>query len=327
MQQYFGVDEYSFNAQNKKLLAFELLKQLLFLLLHLRRYQIFMIKFAGYWSFFPALITRISNKKTVIITGGTDCVSFPAFGYGNFQNKSLAAFTSFSFRHANHIVALHESMIFQEYNYDPKFGKTQGIKAFIPDLKTPYNIISNGYNPNYWKQTEEKIPNTFITVAGGIHTEKRRILKGIDLILEVAPWFPNCKFILVGASPSDLPEVPINVELIGFQDTDQLIGHYSRATYYLQLSVSEGFPNALCEAMLCNCVPIVSEVASMPYIVGETGFVLKNRNATTLKNVIEQALNADSHSLGKSARNRIAENFSEEKRGIEMKKLISGLIN
>jgi glycosyltransferase involved in cell wall biosynthesis len=286
-----------------------------------------MIKFAGYWSFFPALIARLSNKKTVIITGGTDCVSFPTFGYGNFQNKSLAAFTTFSFRRAHHIVALHESMIFQDYNYDPDFGKTQGIKAFIPDLKTPFSIISNGYNPQYWKQIEEKIPNTFITVAGGIDTEKRRILKGIDLILEVAPHFPSCKFILVGANVADLPEVPKNVELIGFQDTEQLISHYSRAAFYLQLSVSEGFPNALCEAMLCNCVPIVSEVASMPFIVANTGFILKNRNTTKLKSIIEQALKADLLALGKLARNRIAENFSEEKRGNEMKKQINGLMD
>ena len=50
---------------------------------------------------------------------------------------------------------------------------------------------------------------------------------------------------------------------------------YNESKFYFQLSNTEGFGVALCEAMLCGCVPIVSDVNFLPSIVGNSGFVLK----------------------------------------------------
>ena len=37
--------------------------------------------------FLPILFSKIFFKKSIVVAGGTDCVSFPSIGYGNFSNK------------------------------------------------------------------------------------------------------------------------------------------------------------------------------------------------------------------------------------------------
>jgi glycosyltransferase involved in cell wall biosynthesis len=63
--------------------------------------------------------------------------------------------------------------------------------------------------------------------------------------------------------------------------------------YYVQLSISEGFPNALCEAMACGCIPIVSHVASMPFIVADKGLVIKKRNVEELVSAVTRFMESE----------------------------------
>lgn len=320
LSEKFKVGEYYFNSGNKKRLPWELIKQIVFLKFHLFRYDLYFIKFAGYWSLFPILLARFFGKKAIIITGGTDCVGFPSIGYGNFQNKLLAWFTKLSFLKASKIIALHESMILNQYTYSTCINQSQGIKAFLPNLNTSFIEIPNGYDAGFWKSKEKKTSPTFITVATGLGENRRRLLKGIDIILQIAPEFPKSKFFIVGTDDSEISQHPENVILVSKKTSEELVEIYSQAQFYLQLSMSEGFPNSLCEAMLCECVPIVSQVASMPFIVDDSGFILERKDIDLLKNLIAKALASDAEALGIKARKRIADNFTEEKRA-------EGLIN
>jgi len=134
LSEKFDVGEYFFNSGNKKMLPRELIKQIVFLKFHLFRYDLYLIKFAGYWSLMPVIFAKLFGKKSIIITGGTDCVGFPSFGYGNFQNKLLGWFPKNSFNKTTTIVALHNSMIFDNYTYSTCLNENQGIKAFIPKI-------------------------------------------------------------------------------------------------------------------------------------------------------------------------------------------------
>lgn len=314
LSEKFVVEEYYFNSSNKKLLPWELIKQLGFLKLHLFRYDLYLIKFSGYWSLMPVLLARFFGRKSIIITGGTDCVGFPSIGYGNFQNPLLAWFTKVSFKLASKIVALHKSMLLYDYTYTQEDYAKQGILQFIPNLKTPYIEIYNGYDADFWTQGQDKEPQTYITVASGLGEERRRILKGIDLILELAVKRPKSKFIIVGGEESEMNSIPSNVSILPKKAPEELRLLYQKASFYLQLSLSEGFPNSLCEAMLCGCVPIVSNVSSMPFIIEGCGLVLKQKSVEDLNELLEAIDPNKLRDLGQKSRERIASNFTWQKR-------------
>jgi glycosyltransferase involved in cell wall biosynthesis len=71
----------------------------------------------------------------------------------------------------------------------------------------------------------------------------------------------------------------------------------------------EGFPSAPCEAMLCECIPITSNVGALPLIVGDAGFILDRKDPEKLKELFKQALASNVDDLGKKARRRIIAKF------------------
>lgn len=328
LSERYEVVEFLFRTKPKFLLPFELVRLKLFLLRNLFSIKLYVVMFAGYWSLLPAIFAKIFGKRNLIITGGTDCVSFPEIGYGNFQNPLIAWFTKQSFKLSTRIVALHSSMILADYKYLPLTYKRQGIKAFVPNLKTEIDIIENGYDAAFWRPQGSSKSKTFLSVALGIENAKTRNIKGYDLILEVAKNYPSYEFVFVGLSSTQVDfEVPANVQLHGKTNAEELRKYYSQSQFYLQLSMSEGFPNALCEAMLCECVPIVSAVASMPEIVGSSGFILPQKDLNLLTQIIEKALQSDLEQLGKAARHRISSQYTEQMRAEKLNSLIKNLMD
>ena len=305
-----------FSVSNKYLVPLSFLNQFVFILLNIFRSDIIVCQFAGYHSFLPVFLARLFFKPSLIVLGGTDCVSFPSIRYGNFQKWPLSVFTELSCKLARHLAPVHESLMRSDYSYQNLYHKQQGLKAFMPSLTTPHTTIFNGYDPAKWFRNGEKRHNTFLTVSGGLNMPFTFQLKGIDLIFEVASYFPDCEFTIVGAEVNyNLPASPSNVKLIPPVKNEELIAYYSRTEFYLQLSMSEGFPNALSEAMLCECVPIVSAVGAMPDMAEGVGFILKNKNASLLTDLIKETLRSDRSNLGKQARERIQKRYPESLRG------------
>lgn len=322
----YDIDSFVFNPSKKIATILFFIKQLLFIGKYQSSAHIFICQFAGYHSFIPSLYAKITRKPCLIITGGTDCVSFPSIRYGNFSKKLLGKFTKWSYQCSSHISPVHEALMLSDYTYTNTDFPKQGLQYFLPNLSVPYTTIYNGYDSSFWYKKKEKIKNRFVTVTAGINMHFTKKLKGIDLILDVAPYFPNCEFVIIGVPNSyTLNEKSTNIIKVPFVENSKLPEFYSEAEFYLQLSMSEGFPNALSEAMLCECIPIVSNVGAMPSIIGNSGFILTNRNSEELKELIRQALNCNKSILGQKARERIATNYPEENRKKELLKLVRTL--
>lgn len=314
LQEKYQVLDFFFDTANKKRYLVLLIKQKLFLLRHIFGTKLIVCQFAGNHTFLPILFSKLFFKKSIIVAGGTDCVSFPSIEYGNFYNKLLAFTTAYSFKKCHLILPVHETLVEYNYTYQNNDFEKQGYRYFIPNIKTPYKVIYNGYDSNKWYCNSEKEKITFVTIGAGLGSRFGFKLKGIDLIFSIANHFPKAIFYIVGGKDIK-QEAPANVKLLDKIPNDKLRDFLNTKQFYLQLSMSEGFPNALSEAMLCECVPVVSNVGGMPDIVSDCGFILKTKDENQLVDLVTLAINnPDLTILGKKARERIKNNYTFEKR-------------
>jgi glycosyltransferase involved in cell wall biosynthesis len=310
--QYLG-----FNLQKKWQLPFFLFLQLFTVPIKLFKTKGTLIYFGGYHSLIPVIWAKIFKVKSVIIVGGTDAVSFPEINYGNFRKPILAWFTKKSYQWCSIIAPVHKTLAFTDYQY---FNKSkQGVLAYVPSVHPKIKAINNGYRPWLWSRLNRtRKPKSFLTVSLtlGYAYFKR---KGIDLILEAAKNFPECSFTIVGAdNPEIMKLAPPNVSWLAPVPLEELNEIYNQHQFYLQLSICEGLPNSLCEAMLCGCVPIGSSAMSIPEIIGDAGFVVAKRDLNLLYNTIYQALSSDIENLSEKATNRIITNYHFDKRKFEL---------
>jgi len=183
----------------------------------------------------------------------------------------------------------------------------------IPDLKTPIQVIPNGFDTDFWKNLGKKRkPFSFLSVATGTSNPSRAIVKGYDLIEELAERHPNWTFTLVG--DAGYFSTNQNVNVLGKMKPNELLELYNSHQFYLQLSTSEGFPNALGEAMACGCIPIGSAVGAIPEIIGETGFVLKMKNSHLLEELFKNIDPIQTQKFSQEASEKIRREFNFGKR-------------
>ncbi len=100
--------------------------------------------------------------------------------------------------------------------------------------------------------------------------------KGVKEILEVAKYFPEIKFTLIGKvlleiEPSQQSE---NVIFMGPVGNDEVINHLRSADIFLFPTYTEGFSNALLEAMAAGLPIITTPVGANEDMIEKSGGVL-----------------------------------------------------
>ena len=307
----FQVIPYHFETSKKWKLPVAFIKQFIFLVKNLRKTDVLVSQSSGYLSFIPSLFHRFLKTPLVLIAIGTDCVKFPEIKYGAHSKILLSWFTKFSFRNASLILPVHKALIFSKYTYYPIQFPEQGIKAFVKNLHTPITEVVNGFDSNLWKiLPTERVKNSFLSITTSL-SQTGYYLKGVDMMVAMAKTFPDYHFTIVGKVLLT-EEVPTNMKIIENVPHEQLLNIYNQHQYYLQLSMSEGFPNTLCEAMLCGCIPIGSNVSSIPEIIGNQGFILEKKDKVLLKEVFENLAKSEISPI--DVRNGIVEKFPLERR-------------
>ena len=82
----------------------------------------------------------------------------------------------------------------------------------------------------------------------------------------------------------------------------------------------------LCEAMLCGCVPVVSDVGAMPEAVAEIGAVVSHASGASVAESIRTALRLPPEARH-LARQRIMSSYSRERRRRELFGLLDALLD
>lgn len=278
------------------------------------------VQFGGYHAVMPVLWAKTLGKPSAVVLGGYDAVALPEINYGAFANTFMRKAVVIAYKNASVLIPVHQSLIESSSTYTG-IMVGQGVKHFIPNIKTPFAIIPNGYDPSLWKlDTHSNREFLAVTVASGLHEQRRKVLKGIDLFLAAAEKLPKEKFLIIGGK---INQASPNVVCLENVPNEELPDHFNRCKSYLQLSLSEGFPNALCEAMLCGCLPVVSNVASMPEIIQDSGFILNEKDANKLVEILNKVPSVHSVNAMMSARNAVEARFSYNKRAEQLLKVIA----
>jgi glycosyltransferase involved in cell wall biosynthesis len=311
-----------------------IVSMIFFILFNARRTKIMVTWFADYHAAIMVFLGKILNIKVVIIAGGQEAVCYPELKKGVFYKKFRAKFVRFALRHADLILPNHKSLVYHEnYYYDPA-GKKDGMKYYVLGLKTKIIVIPNGIETNkfYREPSIPKDPKIILTV-GTMNSVYDFLNKGFDLFIALARRNPDLDFILIGIKKQFLPwiekqypfyDIPNLTVIYSFCPHEVLFKSYNKAKVFIQASITEGMPNTLCEAMLCECVPVGSNVNGIPDAIGDTGIIVKKRDVVELEVAMHRALELNT---GVEARIRIKENFSFDLRENKLISALEGIIS
>lgn len=100
-----------------------------------------------------------------------------------------------------------------------------------------------------------------------------------------------------------------SIVLKGYLPHEDLELWYNAADFFVSASHSEGSGYALCEAMACGCVPIITSIPSFRYITddGTSGFLFEPGNAIALYQILLKCTNLEIEEM----KNRVLKTFEE----------------
>jgi glycosyltransferase involved in cell wall biosynthesis len=187
-------------------------------------------------------------------------------------------------------------------------------------------VIPNGYDDDYFQRSEDG--GRHIRREYGIGEDEQvigvvgrfDINKGHEVLMEAIRRLQTeqiqARVLLVGAGiDAANSELTKMVERCGLGSTVILAGQhdnmpaiYSAMDMLVSSSVSEGFPNVVAEAMLCERAIVATDVGDTREVVGPCGSLVGPNDAVALARAIGAMLKMDASArgeLGRKARARI----------------------
>lgn len=267
--------------------------------------------FASVYSALLVFMARLFRKKSIIIVGGADVVTDRHLGYGLLLSQWKRPFVRYALRKATHVLPTSEYL-------------RRSVVDVIGDECEHLHTLFLGLDRNFWRPASEK-ESLVLSVAHCISPD-RMLIKGIDMLFQVAKEVRDIPFQIIGVDREILSQsqfsVPQNVHVLRPIPREELLPFYQRATVYCQLSRRESVGIAAAEAMLCGCIPIVSDVGGLPETVGDTGYLVPSEDIRRTAEAVRQALAKSDGSAAEACRNRIVETFSIERRLSALKEMV-----
>jgi glycosyltransferase involved in cell wall biosynthesis len=269
--------------------------------------------FASVYSSVVVFLAKVFRKKSIIIIGGADVAKEKEYNYGIWNSWWKARIVRYAITHADLILSVDESLMREAIRLAQYDGKN-------------ILVVPTGYDPLKWSRgnTEKK---KMVLSIGGVLTKDRFKIKGFDILLRVAAAMPDVPFVIIGI-PEELQrqqQIPDNVQCHPFISQEMLLAHFREAKVFCQPSRREGLPNTLCEAMLCECIPVGSDRNGIPKAIGDTGFIVNINDEENIIHEIRAALTADEE-RGVRARQRIIEKFPLTQRDALLQEAIQSLM-
>ena len=264
--------------------------------------------FASVYASVAVMVARRFGVKSCIVIGGVDVAKDEKLHYGIWTSPWKARMVRYALQKANRVLAV-----------DPSLKEEAARLAGYDGENISY--LPTGYDCEFWKLAGVKVP--LVLCVAGAPDGIRSKIKGLDLLVEASRSLPDVKFILVGVSSvvSSSLGGGSNVIIHPYMERRRLLPYYQHAKIYCQPSRREGLSNALCEAMLCGCIPVATEVGGNRTAIGDAGLLVPPDDVTALTDALRRAVLMD-ESAGLKARARVVALFPREKRNRELLRVI-----
>jgi glycosyltransferase involved in cell wall biosynthesis len=285
--------------------------------------------FGDYHAALMVFVGKLTRTRVIIFAGGQEAICYPELKKGVYYKKWRGTCVKFALKNAALIIPNHSSLVFHQNFYYSPDGKKDGISHYIPGIRTPIQVIPNGIDTGRFYRDSKipKVPASILTV-GTMSSRADFINKGFDLFTEMARRNSDLRFTLIGIKKEFIPWIEENYRIsevsnlhliFSYCPEEVLLMNYNKAKVFVQASITEGMPNTLNEAMLCECIPVGSNVNGIPDAIGDTGIIVLKRSVLELEKAVYQALNLKT---GTKARNHVLEHFSLEKREEKILKVL-----
>lgn len=291
------------------------IKLFLWILWHIWQCKVVFIWFADYHGFLPTLFARIFHKKRITVIAGYDVAAEKEYDYGVFLYKIRGYCAKFTLKYASYVFSVSQALI-------------QDLYTHVPDTKAIVKHIPFGFDSEKWKPNFLIQKKAVLTISV-TDTHKRMKIKGIDVLIEVAKLLPDIPFTIAGVKENMyeyLTQIKSdNVTLIPTLPPEKIIELCQSHSVYAQLSVREGLPNAVCEAMLCGCIPVGTKRGGIPEAIGDAGYIIDSRNPQDIAPIIRKAVKNPDYTPQK-AREYIIQNYPKERRENAFLEVLSEIV-
>ena len=195
-------------------------------------------------------------------------------------------------------------------------GMVQHIEFGFTQSK--FKLIGNGFNPKdfYFSESirskireELGIDNEIILgLIGRFHPHKDH-----ELFFKSVARLENCRFILVGKDVKEakcrslMDKYGVSDRAILFNQYSPILDIYNAIDYLFLTSKTEGFPNVVGEALLCEKPVISVNVGDISSMIPEH-YLAKTRNTNSIIEAFDNSLKRQERNI--TGRRHIIENFS-----------------
>ncbi|MFH1400602.1 MAG: glycosyltransferase family 4 protein [Nanoarchaeota archaeon] len=268
------------------------------------------IWFAATYAAIATAISKALRKKSIIIVGGYDIVKMPEIKYGMLTSGKTAIYPRIALNLADRILPFSEASRRDVLKHFGHASKTETLYLHVPAER--YSLGT------------KKEP---IVITIGYVKQDNLTRKGLGTFVRTAKLLPNTTFYLIGKQTDNTIEylrriATPNVIFTGFISFDTMLALMRRAKVYCQLSAHEGFGLSVAEAMLCGCVPVVTDRGSLPEVSGPDAIVVPYNNPKKTAAAIRKALASD-ETAGRRSRDYIISEFPREKRERRLVELVT----
>ena len=212
---------------------------------------------------------------------------------------------------------------------------SEAVKIFEEKKAVPLGgiiAVSNGIDTNVFKADKESRNN--IRKSQGVSAHEKVILsvgrlveaKDYENLINAFYLFSrqrtDIKLWIIGEGTErqrlvELVErLELSKKIVFLGIRSDVASFYNAADLYVLSSAWEGFGLVVAEAMASEKVVVATDCGGVNEVVGECGYLVPPKNAQALMNAMDKALQLtadEAELLGRSARQRVVENYSIEK--------------